>query len=63
MICALVSYWPIGLLSSYVLGFLLGFGGHGVWWGLVIGLTAAAITLGWRLWVVMERLDFEKAEL
>lgn len=58
MLCALISYWPIGLFSSYVLGFMLGFGGYGIWWGLVIGLSAAALTLGWRLWVVLRRLDF-----
>lgn len=42
MIIASISYWLIGLPASYVLGFLLGYGGQGVWAGLVLGLGCAA---------------------
>ncbi len=50
MIMATVSYWGIGLPAGYVLGFPLGWGGGGLWLGLVIGLTVAAISMMWRFW-------------
>lgn len=50
MIMATVSYWIIGMPASYILGFTLGFGGGGLWLGLVIGLTVAAVTMMWRFW-------------
>ena len=50
MWAAAVSYWGIGLPSSYGLGFGLGMGGVGLWLGLVVGLVAAASTLMWRFW-------------
>ncbi len=59
MICAVFSYWVVGVPASYVLGFNYGFGGHGIWSGLVIGLALAAITLGWRFVIVMRRLTNE----
>ncbi|GHC45715.1 MATE family efflux transporter [Neogemmobacter tilapiae] len=42
MLLASFSYWLIGLPSSYVLGFIVGWGGMGIWMGLIIGLAAAA---------------------
>lgn len=50
MIMAAVSYWGIGMPAGYVLGFPLGLGGGGLWLGLVIGLTVAAVTMMWRFW-------------
>lgn len=50
MVLAVVSYWMIGIPSSYVLAFPLGFGGVGLWTGLVIGLTVAATLLMLRFW-------------
>jgi MATE family multidrug resistance protein len=50
MIIAAISYWIIGVPCGYVLGFSLGWGGVGVWLGLVVGLTAASILLMWRFW-------------
>lgn len=50
MIMAAVSYWGIGMPAGYVLGFPLGWGGGGLWLGLVIGLTVAAISMMWRFW-------------
>lgn len=50
MLMATLSYWVIGLPVSYVLAFPLGFGGVGVWAGLVVGLSVAAILLHWRFW-------------
>lgn len=50
MVIAAVSYWLIGMPASYGLGFLLGWEGVGVWLGLVVGLTAAALALHVRFW-------------
>jgi MATE family multidrug resistance protein len=47
---AAVSYWLIGIPCSYVLAFPLGFGGEGLWLGLVVGLVCASASLMWRFW-------------
>jgi multidrug resistance protein, MATE family len=47
---ASVSYWLIGIPTSYVLAFPLGHGAQGLWLGLVIGLTIAASLLMLRFW-------------
>jgi MATE family multidrug resistance protein len=39
----LLAYWIIGLPIGYWLAFNLGYGGPGLWWGLTIGLTVAAL--------------------
>ena len=51
MIMAVVAYWVIGMPASYVLGFVLGMEGVGVWLGLVIGLAVAAVLLMARFWM------------
>ncbi len=48
MLVGIFAYWCIGLTSSYLLGLRLGYGGVGLWWGLAIGLSVAAIILTWR---------------
>lgn len=50
---AAFSYWIVGVPSSYVLGFMLGWGGVGIWSGLVVGLGAAAVLLNLRFWRVV----------
>lgn len=45
MVIALVSYLGVGLASGYLLGFRMGLGGRGLWWGLVVGLGTAAVLL------------------
>ncbi|MEL6571589.1 MAG: MATE family efflux transporter [Pseudomonadota bacterium] len=50
MVIAIVSYWGVGLPVSLWLGFGLGWGGVGVWLGLVAGLLVAAILLMQRFW-------------
>jgi len=50
LVLAAVSYWLIGIPCSYLLAFPLGFGGVGLWLGLVIGLVCAAASLMWRFW-------------
>ncbi|MCK5278127.1 MAG: MATE family efflux transporter, partial [Cyclobacteriaceae bacterium] len=41
----LIAYWIIGLPLGYVLGFTLNQGALGVWYGLLAGLTIAAVLL------------------
>lgn len=50
MIMAALAYWGVGMPAAWVLGFPLGFGGQGVWMGLVLGLLVAAGLLAWRFW-------------
>ena len=47
---AAFSYWGVGIPCSYLLAFPLGYGGVGLWVGLVIGLTLAAAALLIRFW-------------
>ncbi len=55
-----VSYWLIGLTLGCVLGLtdwiMPAIGAYGFWIGIIIGLTCAAILLGWRLHVVQKRI-------
>ena len=53
MIFAAFSYWAVGIPCSYLLGFTFGFGGVGVWSGLVVGLGVAAVLLNARFWKVI----------
>lgn len=43
MMIAVVGYWLVGTTLSYALGFLFGFGGLGIWWGLAAGLAFVAV--------------------
>ena len=57
MVFAAISYWGVGVPASYLLGFVLGFGGVGVWLGLVLGLGVASALLSLRFWrVILPRL-------
>ena len=38
-----VAYWLFAFPLALVIAFELGFGGPGLWWGLTIGLTLAAL--------------------
>ncbi|MGR3412989.1 MAG: MATE family efflux transporter [Pseudooceanicola nanhaiensis] len=50
MIYAAISYWLIGVPCSYVLGFVLGWEGPGIWLGLAAGLAAASVFMMTRFW-------------
>ncbi|AXI84356.1 MATE family efflux transporter [Xylella taiwanensis] len=56
MLLAIVSYWGLGMPLGLGLGFGLDWGSRGMWIGLIIGLTAAAVLLGWRFHVVNGRM-------
>jgi MATE family multidrug resistance protein len=45
LVVNIVGFWFIGLPTSLLLGFRLGFGPQGLWWGFVAGLGAVAVFL------------------
>lgn len=55
MMFAAISYWGLGIPASYVFGFVLGWEGIGVWFGLVLGLAAAGVLLSVRFWLFILR--------
>ena len=62
MIIATISYWLIGIPCSYVFGFTLGWGGQGIWAGLVIGLVVAGVFMMMRFWSRAARLSDAQPE-
>jgi len=44
----LVAHWVFGMPTALLLGFTLGFGAPGLWWGLTCGLTVSAVALSTR---------------
>lgn len=59
MLITFVAYWLIGLGLGYWLAFSeqMMMGAEGFWTGLVVGLSAAAVALGYRLYRVSHRPD------
>ncbi|MFD1747061.1 MATE family efflux transporter [Rhizobium helianthi] len=55
MILALIAYWPIGFVCAWVFAFHFDMRGPGVWIGFVTGLTAAAIFLCLRFYILTKR--------
>jgi MATE family multidrug resistance protein len=45
MLLAILGYWGVGLPTSYILGFVVGWQGVGIWMGLAVGLAFAAVVL------------------
>lgn len=58
MVIAGFSYWAVGMPVAYGLAFPLGVGPAGLWLGLCVGLTLAAIMLMWRFWRGLGRGDW-----
>ena len=56
MYTAIVCYWMIGMPVAYILAFPLGFGGQGVWAGLVVGLFLAGIVFYVRYRILFARI-------
>ncbi len=57
MVLAAFSYWGVGFPVAWVLGFHLGAGPPGVWWGLAIGLMTATALLGSRFWRLSHQVE------
>jgi MATE family multidrug resistance protein len=58
MIYAGISYWVIGIPAGYVIGIVWGYGAVGIWMGLVLGLSVAAVLLNARFWTRLQRNAF-----
>lgn len=50
------AYWGLGMPLGYWLGIVQGQGAHGMWYGLILGLTAAALLLTARFLRLAKRL-------
>jgi MATE family multidrug resistance protein len=46
------AHWFVGFPSAMVLGFALGYGARGLWWGLTAGLVFISVLLAGRFWIL-----------
>ncbi len=51
-----IAYWILALPAGYILGFKLGFGAQGIWYGLCIGLTIVAVVMFFRFNLLTKKL-------
>ena len=49
------AHWLVGFPTAWLLGFTLGWGARGLWWGLTAGLVAASIALAARFVAITRR--------
>ena len=49
-VAAFISYWVVGCPTALFLAFCIGMNGVGIWIGLAVGLAAAALTFGTRVY-------------
>ena len=56
MVLATFGYWAVGFPVAWTLGFPLGLGAEGIWWGLATGLATAAVLLCSRCLIISGRL-------
>lgn len=49
------AHWFVGFPSAMVLGFALGYGARGLWWGLTAGLVFISVLLAGRFWILTRR--------
>jgi MATE family multidrug resistance protein len=47
----LFSFWLLGFVASWYLCFQMGMGASGLWIGIIVGLSAAAVLNLWRFWI------------
>ncbi len=52
MMMTFVAYWGIGVPLGYTLGITQAMGPRTIWFGLIAGLTVAAVCLNGRFWWV-----------
>ncbi|WP_281242225.1 MATE family efflux transporter [Sediminibacillus halophilus] len=62
LVMALISYWLIGLPSGWLLAHFTDFGPFGYWMGIIIGLSAGAVTLYGRLVFLQRKLSRQLAD-
>jgi MATE family multidrug resistance protein len=49
------AHWLVGFPLALLLGFRMGLGAPGLWWGLLAGLAVVAALLLWRFLVISKR--------
>ncbi len=54
------SYWVAGFGTGYITAHYLDWGAHGLWLGLIAGLTTSALLQGWRLAFCLRRLERDR---
>lgn len=52
-----LAYWVISLPVGYCLTFVLGYGASGIWFGLLVGLSIAAILLVYRFYSLLKQKE------
>ncbi len=57
MVISWLGFWGIAFPVSYLLAFHLGFGGVGIWWGIITGLVANGIMLVVRFVAITKRIN------
>jgi len=57
MALAMIGYWGIGISGAYFLGFHLGYGGQGIWYGLLTGLGVCSVGVTLRFWFQTQRAE------
>lgn len=55
MVLSFLAFWGMGLGSGYLLGFVLGLGGIGLWLGQAFGVAIAATLFTWRFGRLVQR--------
>lgn len=50
MFVNVIAYWMVGFPTGYVLGLKFDLGAEGLWIGLIVGLTVAAVLHNWRFY-------------
>lgn len=60
MLAQVLAHWGVGIPAAYLLTFRLGWGPPGVWWGLALGLTLAALLLLYPMAGIRSRAALER---
>jgi MATE family multidrug resistance protein len=55
-VATVVAYWVLALPAALWLAFPAGWGARGLWWGMTLGLFAAAVALGARFLAISGRV-------
>jgi len=56
MIVNILSFWGFGLGGGYLLGITLGWGGNGLWYGLIMAPALASLILGVRFYLIAKAM-------
>lgn len=63
LIIALISYWAIGLPIGWLLANYTALEPFGYWVGIIVGLSAGAVALLWRLLYIQKKYAFSKKHI